>query len=146
MLEPIEALLPHRGPARLVHAVVSGSDGSATPGARGEITCLARVPADHPLVFRGRAPALIAFEMAAQAAAVLSTLASGGGAPRIGYLVSVREARLGVADVPALQDLLVTVRAGGGMAPLHSYEVRVTTPAGAEVLRGTLGTFIPEAV
>jgi hypothetical protein len=82
--------------------------------------------------------------MGAQAAAVLDSLAAAPGrAPRVGYLVSVRDARLGVADLAAGRDLEVRVRPLRCVPPLYSYAVRVTAADGAEVLHAVIGVFVP---
>jgi len=60
-------LLPHAPPARLVHGVLEAS--------AAEIVCGAEIPPSHPLAALGRAPSLLGIEAAAQAAAVLESLA-----------------------------------------------------------------------
>ncbi|MDY7095782.1 MAG: hypothetical protein SX243_22635 [Acidobacteriota bacterium] len=138
----IESLIPHRSPMRLVRAVVERGDGS--------IRCSGRVPEDNPTAVDGRAPAIMALELAAQSAAVLEALqrrdaaaASEGSdeGPRIGYLVSLRGARLHQPTIPAGESLHATVHHAGGAGSLARYEAVVTSPDGdityAEAVLGT---------
>lgn len=138
----IEELIPHRTPMRLVQEVVERGDGS--------IRCSGQVPEDNPAAVDGQAPAILALELAAQSAAVLEALqrrdaaAAAGGAPqgpRIGYLVSLRNACLHQPTLPAGETLHAVVHHAGGAASLARYEVTVTSPDGgttyAEVVLGT---------
>ncbi len=126
---------------------------SRTPG---EIVCIAVIPGDHPLVEHGRAPCLLAIEAAAQAAAASRALeprdASGergapgppveaAAAPRIGYLVGVREAAIHRADLPAGWPLRVTVRPVGSAPPLAVYEATVEID-GETALTATFSTYL----
>jgi 3-hydroxyacyl-[acyl-carrier-protein] dehydratase len=127
-------LLPHAPPARLVHRVLAAS-------ALG-IVCAAEVPPSHPLAVAGRVPALLGIEAAAQAAAVLEALARREGedpAPRIGYLVGVREARFAAPSLPTGQPLRVSATLQGSAPPLSIYEIKVE---GA--VTGTVSTFLAE--
>ena len=126
---PIETLLPHALPARLVRGIAEIS----TEG----ITVVAEVPPGHPLVVDGLAPALLGIEAAAQAAAVLEALQrTGDPGPRIGYLVGVRNARLAGA-LPAGRPFRVAARFQGGAPPLSIYEIDV---GNARV--GTISTYV----
>lgn len=135
----IEALVPHRWPMRLVEAVIERGDGW--------IRCSGRVPADSPLASGGRAPAVLAIELAAQGAAVLEALLRGEGeaaegGPRLGYLVSLQDVRLEQPTIPAGEPLLAEVRQTGGAAALARYEAIVTSQDGSQVFAaGTFGTF-----
>jgi predicted hotdog family 3-hydroxylacyl-ACP dehydratase len=137
------ALLPHGPPARWIDEVLARGEG--------ELVCRGRIPAASPFARGGTAPALAGLELAAQAAAVLEALdrAGAGGAaePRRGYLVRVREAALAAAGIPAGAPLVVRVRRTGGLPPLAVYEVEVHREEGgegAEICRGTLGTWLAE--
>jgi predicted hotdog family 3-hydroxylacyl-ACP dehydratase len=129
-------LLPHRGTARLLTAVVRSS--------RDVVEAVCEVPADHPLATAGRAPALLGIEMGAQAAAALEALgrrsqpeASGA---RIGYLVRVRDAVFLVADLPVATPLVVTAVLEGAAPPLAIYRISVGDGR-EEFVRATLSTY-----
>ncbi len=127
--------LPHGAPARLVTRVVAR--------AAGTVTCAARVPSASAFTASGHAPAFLALEMGAQAAAVLHAPGGETGtAPAAGYLVGVREARFAVATIGVDEEHLVEVRATGEAPPLRTYAVRVTDAAGREVARATVSTWI----
>ncbi|HEY0510314.1 MAG TPA: hypothetical protein VGH73_00320 [Thermoanaerobaculia bacterium] len=133
----LPVLLPHAPPARFIASVLAVS-------AEG-IVCAAAVPAAHPLAEKGRLPACLGIEAAAQAAAVLEALARREGeapGPRIGYLVGVREARFAVPSLPAGRPFRVTARRQGSAPPLAVYEIAAGEP-GAEWLTGTISTFLP---
>lgn len=131
---PVESLIPHRGPMRLLGQVLRAEEGRLV----GE----AAVPADNPLA-RGRAPSWLALEAAAQAAAALEALARRDDAgPRLGYLVGVREARLRAADLPAGAPFSVLVRGQGSAGPLAVYEATAERD-GAPILTATLSTYLP---
>jgi 3-hydroxyacyl-[acyl-carrier-protein] dehydratase len=134
---PIAMLLPHQPPARLLHGVL---DASAEA-----LTGLAEIPAGSPFVEDGQAPAFLGLEAAAQGAAALEALnrrdASG---PRIGYLVGLRNARFNTPWLPAGRPFRLTVRLAGSAAPLSIYEVTVEGGDGAELVRGTISTYITE--
>jgi 3-hydroxymyristoyl/3-hydroxydecanoyl-(acyl carrier protein) dehydratase len=132
---PVAELLPHAPPARLVRSVLEASPEG--------LTGVAEIPTDNPFATGGQAPAFVGLEAAAQGAAVLEALgrqeASG---PRIGYLVAIRGARCAVPVLPAGRPFRFTVRLGGSAPPLSIYEVRVEGAEGAELLRGTISTYI----
>jgi 3-hydroxymyristoyl/3-hydroxydecanoyl-(acyl carrier protein) dehydratase len=159
-------LLPHAPPARLLTAVLAA--GAA------RLAGVAAIPGDHPLVSGGEAPGFLALEIAAQAGAALQAILAdvrggpgaaaperrGATAPRIGYLVGVRDAWLPRA-LSTGQPLAVVVTAAGGAAELAIYELQVeatvpTTAAGTPLAggagaaarplaRGTISTFLPAA-
>jgi predicted hotdog family 3-hydroxylacyl-ACP dehydratase len=93
----IAARIPHRGAMCLLDRV-EGWDGGA-------IRCRAsshRAP-DNPLREPWGLPATAAIEYAAQAMAVHGALVGGdGGAPRVGYLASVRSVEFGVARLDTI--------------------------------------------
>lgn len=129
-------VLPHGAPARLVTRVLARTAGGAT--------CSARVPAGSAFAAGTRAPAFLALEMGAQAAAALRAGGEGGGGEVAkGYLVGVREARFAVATLAVGEDHAVEVRAAGEAPPLRTYAVRVTDGAGREIARATLSTYDP---
>src|SRR5262245_51033854 len=116
-----DALLPHRGPARLVEAVLdAGPD---------VLVCRGRVPADNAFARSGRVPAVVALELAAQAAAVQQAFAEGGAdTAKPGYLVGIRSASLDVDEIATDVPLVATVRRTGQAGPLGAFEVSVTRP------------------
>jgi len=96
----LDALLPHRGPMRLIDAL-SGST--------------ARVRLDPQAWYAdgaGRTPVWIGLELMAQALAAWrgATLAAAGGAPRGGYLVACRRFRSTLDAFPARAELEIRVR------------------------------------
>jgi len=131
---PVELLIPHGPPARLVSGVVEAT-------AEG-IVCRAEVPRDHPLVEGGSAPCFLGIEAAAQAAAVLEALGRRAApGPRIGYLVGIRDARFEVPRLPAGLPFRATVRLHGSAPPLSIYQVTLEG-AGGPVLAATISTYI----
>jgi predicted hotdog family 3-hydroxylacyl-ACP dehydratase len=132
---PIEDLLPHAPPARLLRDIVEASPE--------EIRALAEIPPRHPLAGGGLAPAFLGIEAAAQAAAALEALdrKQKTPGPRIGYLVGVREACFGVAALPTGRSFRVTARLQGGAFPLSIYEIAVGEP-GREIVTGTISTYL----
>lgn len=136
---PSPLALPHAPPARFVRAVEAAGEG--------EIACLAAIPGDHPLAAGGLAPAFLALEAAAQAAAALEALARPGSAsgPRIGYLVGIRDARLALARLPTDREIRVIVRLEGNVPPLARYraEAFLVDPPGGEELAasGSISTY-----
>jgi 3-hydroxyacyl-[acyl-carrier-protein] dehydratase len=128
-------LLPHAPPARLVHGVLEVSAVA--------VVCAAEVPPSHPLAVAGRVPALLGIEAAAQAAAVLEALPrrEADPAPRIGYLVGVREACFAVPSLATGRPFRVSARLQGSAPPLSIYEIAVGEP-GREAVAGTVSTFL----
>lgn len=135
---PVEELVPHRGAMLLVREVLAAGTES--------LTARAAVSPANSLIDAGRAPSWLALEAAAQAAALHEALARSSepgspSEPRIGYLVSVRDAELG-APFAAGTPLLVTVRGAGGAGGLATYEVEVGLETdGRPVARGRLATY-----
>ena len=136
-LPPIDALLAHRPPMRFVTSIVDN-------GETGFI-CAGRIPAQCALVSDGSAPALAALELAAQAAATWEALRrwreGGVAAPRVGYLVALRDVIFFAACIPAERSLTAVVRLEAAALPLAHYEVEVALDD-AQVLRGTIATFL----
>ena len=137
-LPPVEALLPHGPPARLVRGALSVSEE--------EIVCAADIPPLHPLVEGNRAPAFVGIEAAAQAAAILEALNRRREAPgpRIGYLVGVREARFTAPFLAAGRLMRVTARLQGGAFPLSIYQIAVGD-LDRETVAGSISTFLTGA-
>jgi predicted hotdog family 3-hydroxylacyl-ACP dehydratase len=133
----IDALLPHRPPMRFVTSIVD--DGETG------LACAGEIPAQCALVSDGSAPALAALELVAQAAATWEALRrwreGGVAAPRVGYLVALRDVTFFAARVPAEQSLTAIVRLEAAAPPLTHYEVEVALN-GALVLQGTIATFL----
>jgi predicted hotdog family 3-hydroxylacyl-ACP dehydratase len=126
-------LIAHRGAALMVETIVEAGPDHAV--------CRGRVGAGSAFATSGRVPAVVAIELAAQAAAVQQALAARGGeAPRPGYLVGVRDASLRADVVPADAPLLAAVRRVARAGPLATYAVSVRGPDGAEILTATLST------
>jgi len=134
---PMDALVPHRLPMRLVERFV----GEAEDGA----TCLARIREGCGFAQGAAAPAIAMLEAAAQTAAAWEALrrtrAAGDREPRIGYLVSARDVVLGRATVPVDTALQATVRLDAHAPPLSRYVVSVAV-LGKIALQGTIGTYL----
>jgi predicted hotdog family 3-hydroxylacyl-ACP dehydratase len=128
-----EGLIPQRGPALLVQAIVdAGPDGAV---------CRGRIPSASPFARGGRAPAVVTIELAAQAAAVQQALAAPrASAARPGYLVTVRDASLRASEVATDVPLVATVRRVAQKGPLATYEVSVAGSGGEEILTATIST------
>jgi 3-hydroxymyristoyl/3-hydroxydecanoyl-(acyl carrier protein) dehydratase len=135
----LDDLLPHRPPMRFLTAILQET-------AIG-LTCTARIPARCALVSGGNAPPVAAIEAAAQAAAAWEALRrwrdAGHAAPRIGYLVALREMIFFTDRVPADRDLQVSVSLEAAAPPLTHYRVEVTLE-GMPVTRGTIATFLAD--
>ncbi len=129
----MEALLPHRGTARLLTGV--------TKVAVDRIVATGRIPAAHPLAVANRAPCFLGIELGAQAAAALEALQrSGGGQPRVGYLVGVRAAAFLQADLPVETLITITADLEGAAPPLAIYRIAIEI-AGTTCLTATLSTY-----
>lgn len=133
---PIETLIPHRDPALLVRVVTTSSPAATV--------CIAVIPGDHPLVEGGEAPCFLGIEAAAQAAAAFEAIgrsAEPPGAPRLGYLVGVREARFELPRLPAGWPLRVTVRPTASAPPLSIFAAVIEID-GAIALTATFSTYL----
>jgi 3-hydroxyacyl-[acyl-carrier-protein] dehydratase len=132
---PVSTLIPHEPPARLLRDILEAS----AEGLAG----WAEIPAASPFVEDGRAPAFLGLEAAAQGAAALEALSRrDSSGPRIGYLVGLRNARLHVPWLPAERPFRIAVRLSGSAASLSIYEVTVDDGAGAELMLGTISTYM----
>jgi 3-hydroxymyristoyl/3-hydroxydecanoyl-(acyl carrier protein) dehydratase len=133
-------LLPHALPARLIEAI-----GDHQPE---RLTARARIPPDSPFAEARIAPALVALELAAQAAAALEAVeraarGEGGGARR-GYLVGARDARWAPPLLPVGVPLAVRVALEARALPLSHYRFEVAF-AGTVVATGTIATFLGDS-
>ena len=151
---PVTRLLPHTPPARLIAEVLAAGDAG--------IVCAATISACHPLAVAGAVPGFVAIELAAQAAAALHGLRSGGfghpgvpprhraaagaGGPPVGMLVGARHVCL--PDSLAVDSALrVSVTLAGGATPLAVYQMELQTavgPAGGgeRLAAGTISTYL----
>ncbi len=131
-----EALIPHRGPALLLDAVVEAADD--------RLVASAAVPYGSAFVAQGLAPPLVALEVAAQAAAAFEALrrrrAGGDPEPRVGYLVGARGVVLQTV-LPAGLPLQVTIRLEAALPPLSTYLFEVGA-GGAVAANGTISTYM----
>lgn len=134
---PLYDLIPHRPPMLFVDRILGEADDGAT--------CIGRVPAAFALVHGGRAPALIALEVAAQTAAVWEALRrsreTGRPSARTGYLVSIKDVVLYRRTIEADAELIASVRLEAAMAELSTYAVDVAVE-GRLALQGTIGTYL----
>jgi predicted hotdog family 3-hydroxylacyl-ACP dehydratase len=136
---PVETLLPHQPPMRFVTSLVTESaDG---------LTCSARIPARCALVAHGSAPAVAAIEAAAQTAALWEATRrrreGGATAPRLGYLVGLRDVTFFAQRIPAEASFFATVRLEAVTLPLTHYAMQIDL-ASTPVLCGTLATFLTD--
>lgn len=132
-----EALLPHRPPMRFVDSILHQSADA--------LDCIARIPGRCALVSGGSAPAVAAIEAAAQAAAAWEALQrwrrQGEAAPRVGYLVAMRDVAFFTEQVAAESDLSVSVSLDSAAPPLTHYRFEVSLQ-GMLQARGTIATFL----
>jgi predicted hotdog family 3-hydroxylacyl-ACP dehydratase len=137
-LPPIEALIPHRDPMLFVESIAGEADDG--------ITCSARIPETCALVRGGVAPAIVAIEAAAQAAAVFEALRAGpgDGNARMGFLVSARDVALHALTVEAGVPLFASARVVAQAGSLAHYQVEVSQES-HPLLRGTIGAYLEEA-
>ena len=135
---PVASLIPHRGPALFVRKVLQAEHNAAT--------FLGQIPRDSTFVNAGVAPCLVGIDLAAQAAAALDALLRGGpsgdGAPALGYVVGIREARFETATLPPDTDLTVDVRLVESASALAIHEVDLRIGS-ARCLSAVLTTFKP---
>lgn len=118
-LPPIEDLLPHRGPMRLLDGVIAWEP----DGVVGRAT----VRPDNPFLRDGRLEGVAHMELIAQAAAAHITLADPLRRPIRGYLVAARDLVFGDrAEVPTGTVLQVAVQEVARLGAFASYEGRVT--------------------
>ncbi len=138
-IPPLDELLPHRPPMRFLQSIISEEQGA--------LVALAAIPADCPLVEDGTVAAVVGLEAAAQAAAAWEALQrsrdGGEAAPRVGYLVALREVSFFTDRIPAEQTLRVVVRLDASAPPLSHY--RMALYADRKLLaQGMIATFLNE--
>ncbi len=136
-LESSEARLPHRGPARLVERVLAREDA--------HLEALARVPIASPFRAsrsgRARVPAVLALEMAAQAAAAFESSTPARVSRRQhGLLVALRDVHLHASELDADADFLVRVELDESAEALHQWSFAVRCE-GSLVAEGILLTY-----
>jgi predicted hotdog family 3-hydroxylacyl-ACP dehydratase len=131
-----ESVLPHRAPMLLVEGVLERGAGL--------VVCRCRVGRDTPLAGEHGISSLLALEMGAQASALLEVTATGEGAVRSGYLVSIRRACLHQATLPVGVPLRVEARLSGGAGGLQLVHIRVSTEDASDrtIAEADLGTYV----
>jgi predicted hotdog family 3-hydroxylacyl-ACP dehydratase len=131
-----EALIPHRGPALLLDAVVEAADD--------RLVASAAVPQGSAFAAQGLAPPFVALEVAAQAAAAFEALrrrrSGGDPEPRVGYLVGARDVVLQIG-LPVGFPLQVTIRLDAALPPLSTYLFEVGAGS-AVAANGTISTYM----
>jgi predicted hotdog family 3-hydroxylacyl-ACP dehydratase len=133
--EAMLARLPHTGVARLLTAVVRCDDVS--------VLAVGEIRADHPLVRDGEAPAFLALELGAQAAAAMESLTRRGTSPSgpvRGRLVRIRDAQFARDTLPVNTPLDVTAQVVALALPLAVYRIRVCLD-GVERATATVSTY-----
>ena len=132
-----EALLLHRPPMRFVDSILHQSADA--------LDCNACIPGRCALVSGGSAPTVAAIEAAAQAAAAWEALQrwrrQGEAAPRLGFLVAMRDVAFFTERIPADQSLCVSIRLESASPPLTHYRFEVSLE-GSPLARGSIGTFL----
>ncbi len=136
---PLDALLPHRPPMRFIQSILAETADS--------LSCAAAIPSACALVSDGAAPAVAGLEAAAQAAAAWEALqrqrAGGMAAPRVGYLVALRDVVFFAGRIPAEKTLVVMVRLEAAAPPLSHYQAELRL-GNKLLLRGMIATFLKE--
>lgn len=133
--DAVAAVVPQTGLARLL-TTVWHCDASS-------IRAVGSIPCAHPLVSAGVAPAFLALELGAQAAAAMAVLArpeAGRSGPVRGRLVRVRSARFAQPTLPVDTPLDVTADLVAMSDPLAVYRIGVRV-AGEERVTATLSTY-----
>jgi len=132
-----EDLLPHYPPMRFLTSIL-WQDSETLAGT-------ACIPNRCALVSDGSAPTVAAIEAAAQAAAAWEALLrrhrQGGTAPRVGYLVTMRDVDFFTDRIPADKSLQVAVHLKAASPPLSHYRFEVSLE-GLLLVRGSIGTFL----
>ena len=134
---PLDALLPHRPPMRFVTSIVGES-------AQG-LDCTASIPAACGLVRDGHAHVLAGVEAAAQTAATWEAVRrwreGGVAAPRIGYLVALRDIAFFAGHLPGDRSFSTSIRLDAAAPPLTHYRFEVSLDR-APLARGMIATFL----
>jgi len=133
-LPTISELVPHRGPMSLLDSVRRWEEGA--------ITCEASIRPDHPFLDGGVVDVLVAVELVAQAVAAYAGQRDrlAGKRPRIGFLVSCREASFEVESLALGDTLTIEVQHVWGDDTLGSFKGRVLR-AGALVASVEVGVY-----
>jgi len=128
---PIEKLVPHTPPMRLLDQVVDRSESS--------ITCSLVIRSDSTFVRQGRVRSAVALEYMAQCVAAFAGYAQyhAGKPPKIGYLVSIREAVFDTDYLYVGDELLVRADHCWGSDQAATFRCEVHR-AGSAVARATL--------
>lgn len=133
----LDELLPHRPPMRFVTSVL----GETANG----IDCSACIPAACGLVHAGDASVLAGVEAAAQAAATWEAVRrwreTNSAAPRVGYLVALRDVVFFAEQIPPDRDFVARVRLDAAAPPLTHYRFEVALE-GAPLASGMIATFL----
>lgn len=118
----LEQLLPHRGEALFLREIVAHDADS--------VTAWASVKEDSPYVAHDLADALLAIEIAAQAAAAHAGLVSGAGetGTRQGYLVGVKTLTLLAPSFATKTQIAIRVRLLGRAAQLATWSFVFGSP------------------
>lgn len=132
-LPTIEALVPHRPPMLLLDSVDSYG--------RGWIKAKVFIREDSAFVVDANLPPIVLLEYMAQAVAAYSGLESSG-APRVGYLVGVRQLDIAVDTIPTSQLLHITARRIWSNQVSGSFNCQVQAGA-AFLARARLSVFHP---
>lgn len=134
---PLDALLTHRPPMRFVTSIVGES-------AQG-LDCTASIPAACGLVRDGDVHVLAGVEAAAQTAAAWEAVRrwreGGVAAPRMGYLVALRDIVFFAAHLPGDRPFATSIRLEAAAPPLTHYRFEVSL-GGAPLARGMIATFL----
>jgi predicted hotdog family 3-hydroxylacyl-ACP dehydratase len=136
---PLSELITHRGPSVLLDRVLDAEPQS--------IRCGARIAAGHPYERAGAVPAIVMLEMMAQAIAAQVGLSGRhrGLAPRMGYLVSVRQLALHVVELVPPLELAVHARLAAGRADAAAFRCRVESERGDRLYASTVMTVFQPA-
>ena len=138
-LPSLDELLPHRPPMRFIESILAETADS--------LSCVASIPFACPLASGGSVPAVAGLEAAAQAAAVWEAVQRSRigdvGAPRVGYLVALRDVVFFADRIPADRSLRVTVTLEAAALPLSHYRAMLFLD-GRPLVRGMIATFLKE--
>lgn len=134
----IEELVPHRSPMCLLDEVVDKTESS--------ITCKLILRPDSTFVRQGRVRAAVTIEYMAQCVAAYAGYEQydKGEKPRVGYLVSVREAVFEEDFLYVGDELLVRAESSWETDRSAVFECEVHK-AGRAIVRATLGVVNPDA-
>jgi predicted hotdog family 3-hydroxylacyl-ACP dehydratase len=130
-----EPLLPHRGEALFLRDVTSFDARS--------VAAVASVPRGSCYASEGRAEALLAIELAAQAAAAHAAATGSriGEREAAGLLVGVKELRLRVAAFPCDEEVTVSASLEGRAQQLAIWRFEVACASVGVIASGTLSVW-----